>query len=175
MNAWIPTPDFLATLPPAIHSAAVIVPDQHGHILLLHDAYDQARADTSGTASFKWWLPGGYLDSGETPAQGAERELEEETGLKAGQMRSVGSNYASATSRRPAITNYVFAARPLDAEQVAGITLSAEHDAYRFVAPESIKAVVQDRHYPILASLLKAWADGSSCTLFNGHTLGGRE
>ncbi|MCR4316667.1 MAG: NUDIX hydrolase [Planctomycetes bacterium] len=29
----------------------------------------------------RWCLPGGFLDPGETPEQGARRELEEETGL----------------------------------------------------------------------------------------------
>jgi 8-oxo-dGTP pyrophosphatase MutT (NUDIX family) len=57
-------------------AARVLLIDAAERTLLLHGG-DPARADQ------QWWFtPGGGLDEGETPAQGAARELLEETGLR---------------------------------------------------------------------------------------------
>ncbi len=54
----------------------VLLVDRAGRALLLHGG-DPARPDP------RWWVtPGGGLDAGETPAEGAARELFEETGLR---------------------------------------------------------------------------------------------
>jgi len=58
-------------------AARVILIDAAERTLLLLGG-DPARPEQ------RWWFtPGGGLDSGETPAQGAARELLEETGLRA--------------------------------------------------------------------------------------------
>jgi 8-oxo-dGTP pyrophosphatase MutT (NUDIX family) len=57
-------------------AARVLLIDAAERTLLLHGG-DPARPDQ------RWWItPGGGLDEGETPAQGAARELLEETGLR---------------------------------------------------------------------------------------------
>ncbi|MDY7085908.1 MAG: NUDIX domain-containing protein [Actinomycetota bacterium] len=57
-------------------AARVLLVDSAGRALLLCGG-DPARPDTS------WWFtPGGGLESDETPAEGAARELFEEVGLK---------------------------------------------------------------------------------------------
>ena len=38
----------------------------------------------------QWALPGGFLEDNETLEKGAQRELEEETGIKTGHMQQVG-------------------------------------------------------------------------------------
>ncbi|GIF18560.1 8-oxo-dGTP pyrophosphatase MutT (NUDIX family) [Actinoplanes tereljensis] len=59
-------------------AARVLLVDAAGRTLLLHGG-DPARPGE------RWWFtPGGGLDAGETPAEGAARELAEETGLRVG-------------------------------------------------------------------------------------------
>jgi 8-oxo-dGTP pyrophosphatase MutT (NUDIX family) len=57
-------------------AARVLLVDAAGRTLLLHGG-DPARP------GLRWWFtPGGGLSGGETPAEGAARELAEETGLR---------------------------------------------------------------------------------------------
>ena len=64
------------TVPQARRAARVLLLDGRDR-LLLFQGRDPVHADRG-----QWWFtPGGGLDAGETPAQGAARELFEETGL----------------------------------------------------------------------------------------------
>jgi 8-oxo-dGTP pyrophosphatase MutT (NUDIX family) len=57
-------------------AARVLLIDEAGRALLFHGS-DPARPEQ------RWWFtPGGGLGAGETPAEGAARELFEETGLR---------------------------------------------------------------------------------------------
>ncbi len=57
-------------------AARVLLIDEADRILLFHGI------DPANPADVYWVTPGGGLDPGETPAQGASRELFEETGLR---------------------------------------------------------------------------------------------
>ena len=57
-------------------AARVLLVDPAGRALLLYGG-DPARPDT-----FWWFTPGGGLETGESPAEGAARELFEEVGLR---------------------------------------------------------------------------------------------
>jgi ADP-ribose pyrophosphatase YjhB (NUDIX family) len=69
-------------------SAAAVVTDGHGNVLLL----DHKIRPRSG-----WGLPGGFLEHGEHPAEGIRRELREETGIELAELslvraRTVGTH-----------------------------------------------------------------------------------
>jgi 8-oxo-dGTP pyrophosphatase MutT (NUDIX family) len=60
-----------------------------------------------------WEFPGGVVDDGETPLEGARRELAEETGYTAANLIEVGRFYPN-----PALqTNFMYAYLAFDAEK----------------------------------------------------------
>ena len=61
---------WMATLERRVASAAVVVSDGEGNVLVVKASYKQY-----------WGLPGGIIDAGETPRMAAVREVHEETGL----------------------------------------------------------------------------------------------
>ena len=65
---------------PVLQGVSMIALDEAGRVLLARQSY--------GTD--KWVLPGGALDRGETPLEGALRELREETGCGARDAVFVG-------------------------------------------------------------------------------------
>lgn len=71
-------PDELDVVAPVERRAArVLLLDAQGRVLLFHGC------DPADRRAGSWWFtPGGGLDPGETPAEGAARELAEETGLR---------------------------------------------------------------------------------------------
>jgi ADP-ribose pyrophosphatase YjhB (NUDIX family) len=78
MPVWARRTVIRATQPSFTVSAAVIVTDDFGRILLLNHILRPA----SG-----WGVPGGFLNRGEQPNETAEREIFEETGLKVGNLK----------------------------------------------------------------------------------------
>jgi len=59
-----------------MNSAAVIIEDRDGHVLLL------LRGPTAPWMPYRWNLPGGMIEPGETAMDAAVREAREETDLR---------------------------------------------------------------------------------------------
>lgn len=59
-----------------VQIAVVLLIDAQSRILMQH------RDGAAQAWPYKWGLPGGQIELGETPEEAAHRELEEETGLK---------------------------------------------------------------------------------------------
>jgi len=57
----------------------------------------------------RWTLPGGHLDDGEDPSEGAKRELKEEAGIIANKVRSLGSEkLTSFTGKKMTIHAFIY-------------------------------------------------------------------
>jgi A/G-specific adenine glycosylase len=69
---------------PLVRAAVVVLEDRRGRWLV------QRRAPR-GLLGGLWEFPGGKVEPGESPQRAASRELFEETGVRAGRLRSVGT------------------------------------------------------------------------------------
>jgi 8-oxo-dGTP diphosphatase len=83
----------MATRLPAIDVAAAIIEDQAGRILLAERKANQLSPGC-------WEIPGGKIERGETPSQAAARELAEEVGVRAGDLRPWASYEHAFPTRR---------------------------------------------------------------------------
>lgn len=104
-----------------VASTKVLIKDANGKILLLDDA-----------GSGFWDLPGGHLESGETPAEAVQREVREETGLELTNLRQVNGDVLSLGGRK---TPVFFFESEL-ANSSPRIQISHEHVGYRWVTPK---------------------------------------
>lgn len=140
--------------------AVVLLPDGEGRGCFLLTK----RAPTLRAHTGQWALPGGRLDSGETPEGAALRELDEEVGLKLGAGTALGLLDDYPTRSGFVITPVVFwaddpgalAPNPAEVARVHLVPLEDLDgpDVPRFVSiPESDRPVIQ---LPILGSLIHA-------------------
>ena len=86
LPSWMIRSLLHAANPHFIVSAAGIFRNAGGEVLLLRHVFRDR---------YPWGLPGGFLKAGETPEQGAVRELREETGLEAATAGIAGVNMLS--------------------------------------------------------------------------------
>jgi len=140
--------------------AVVLLPDQEGRGCFLLTK----RAPTLRAHTGQWALPGGRMDSGETPEGAALRELDEEVGLKLGAGTALGLLDDYPTRSGFVITPVVFWAddpgalspNPAEVARVHLVPLEDldAPDVPRFVSiPESDRPVIQ---LPLLGSLIHA-------------------
>ena len=140
--------------------AVVLLPDAEGRGCFLLTK----RAPTLRAHTGQWALPGGRMDSGETPEGAALRELDEEVGLKLGAGTALGLLDDYPTRSGFVITPVVFWAddpgalspNPAEVARVHLVPLEDldAPDVPRFVSiPESDRPVIQ---VPLLGSLIHA-------------------
>lgn len=84
-------------------SIVVLTPDDK---ILLSKEYRYVIDD------FSWEIPGGGIDSGETPEEAAIRELEEETGLQVTQLEKLGMFYPLSSFNTESITVFYTTIQP---------------------------------------------------------------
>lgn len=113
-----------ASLPTMYGSAAALITDPSGRVLLVKPNYRD-----------HWSLPGGILEHGEAPHDGCFREVEEEIGLRLPQGPLLAVAWYGPDGRRPKpIISFVFGGGVL--ADPDGIRLQAEElDDWRFTEP----------------------------------------
>ena len=115
-----------------------IIRDDRSRVLLLEHRF---RTDP-------WGLPGGFLKGGESPAEGLEREIHEETGLVVRAEPQIWHTLFSAGGRYATLT--------LTGEVVSGsLSYGLELKGGGFFEPDEIPAQTHAAH----AELIRRWAD----------------
>ncbi|WP_157875824.1 NUDIX hydrolase, partial [Streptacidiphilus griseoplanus] len=106
--------NYYTQLPAPMTAATVVVTDTDGRILVLEP-----------TCNDHLELPGGMVEAGESPAEGAARGLRGELGLRTpvGRVLAVDTSSGAGTTYGPALTCYVFAPDPLTPQQAAELVL----------------------------------------------------
>lgn len=105
-----------AALPKMVASGSMLCADANGRILLVRQSY-------RGTGDTVWSVPGGGLEEGESPAQGARRETLEEIGLDIPPGRLLMLDWRPRDGARPPLAQYVFDGGTLTDADIARIRL----------------------------------------------------
>ncbi len=114
----------------AVKAAGVLFRDPNGRILLLRRARNEEREG-------EWDMPGGHLETGESPIDAAVRESLEETGMRPKSLGLIRENSGYATYKA-----YTDEFHP---------KLSDEHDLYEWLAPD--EALKRELHPGLRAML----------------------
>jgi len=137
-----------ASLPKVIAGASMLFQDAEGRILLVHQSY---RADKS-----KWSVPGGGIEEGEFPAEGAQRETLEEIGLDVTPGALLMVDWRPRDGDRPPLIQYLYDGGTLTPEDIARIRLQEDEiDEYGFFDLPGAKERLAPHTY---ARLLRALA-----------------
>lgn len=100
--------------------------------------------ERKGTSEGFWYVPGGYVEAGEDPAEAAVREAHEETGLEIDDpeiLRVWCYLLADGT--------YAYHATYLAVSGAGAVTISDEHSGYQWMDP----AAYRDEYLPSAADL----------------------
>lgn len=112
--------------------SAVVYAERDGEILLLQRAAGSAMAG-------QWFLPGGFVEAGELPEEGARRELLEEGGVQIdGDLEIIGC-----------YPMYIYGYDVLQISfrgrvAAGGVTISHEHDGARWAKASDMRALLTD-------------------------------
>lgn len=129
-----------------VSSASLILEDADGRALIVKANYKS-----------HWTFPGGVIDPGETPLEGAVRETREEVGLVVDPATISFGWVATRTSKLAETYQFVFRAPfPAGAEQHINLQVN-EIDDFAWVTKADIETA--DRHY---GKVIEHWAKDAS-------------
>jgi 8-oxo-dGTP diphosphatase len=109
--------------------AAALITDEEGRVLLVRHTY----------ARKNWELPGGAVEQGESPMDGAVREVQEETGLAVSPTQLTGIYYDTEAD----FLHFVFRCAPTGSGAVPRPD-RAEVDECVFWAPDNLPRPISD-------------------------------
>jgi ADP-ribose pyrophosphatase YjhB (NUDIX family) len=147
-------------LPRKREAADALLLDETGRPLIVKNSWNDA-----------WNLPGGVLDVNESPRAGAEREIEEELGLRITMGRLLVVDWEPPTEALPTDgLMSLFDGGVLTAEEIAAIRLQeTEIQAYRFAAPDEFPATLPAILGRRLRVALSVRESGNTAYLENGY------
>ena len=151
-HQFVPPPAWHASLPGVILSAAAIIRDDAGRVLVVKPNYRDY-----------WTLPGGICEFGESPQAGCAREVAEEIGLQlpVGRMLAVDWQLARefyGPLARPAVY-FVFDCGVLSS--LSGVRLQAEElDDCRLAAEPELGVLLGDTMLPRIRAALASLSSG---------------
>lgn len=106
-----------------------VISNDRGEILILQ------RSKKNDVLPEYWDIPGGTLEDGEDPAQGAVRETKEETGLDISKVKLFFQKSNVDISKNKQFLTLVFHTKSFTSHVIVNPT---EHDAYAWIDPEKI-------------------------------------
>ncbi|MET9421379.1 NUDIX hydrolase [Streptomyces sp. NPDC006540] len=122
-------------------AAGALFFDGTGRILMVEPTYKDY-----------WEIPGGYVETGESPLDAAVREVQEELGITPPLGRLLAVDWAPSEAEGDKVL-YLFDGGQLTSESLAKITLQADElNSFAFVAPNEIS----ERTIPRLARRILA-------------------
>lgn len=140
---WLPREEWLKTLDARAGSAAVLIENSRGELLIIKANYKT-----------HWGLPGGIIDTGESPLEAAIREVKEEVNIDLTPRELSFFAVASRQSAERMTYQFIFRAT-VDDEKLTGITLQeSEISEYGFIS----KTEVADFFQPLLWAI-EQWAN----------------
>lgn len=114
-------------------AAGLLLRSNDHHVLLVKPHYKSV-----------WHVPGGMVETGESPGAAAQREAFEEIGLNLPVGRLLSIDYKPATAERPAALQFVFDGGLLSDELIHQIKIQEQEIAgYGFFPPAKALAMVQ--------------------------------
>lgn len=135
-----------ASLSKVVAGGSMLFTDEEDRILLVRQSY-------RGGAHTAWNVPGGAVEEGESPAQGARREAREEIGLDVVPGRLLMADWRRRDGARPPLAQYLYDGGTLSADQIAQIRLQEgeiaeygffDHEGMRErLAPEAVERLTR--------------------------------
>lgn len=120
--------EFLATLPRRRVTAGALIRDEAGRVLLVESLNKD-----------RWLTPGGTVESHESPAQGAVREVVEELGVRLTIGRALVMQWVQADDDPDGVLHFAYDGGVVDASTIERFRLPpVELASYRFVDPGAV-------------------------------------
>ncbi len=126
--------------------AKLLLVNDTGAVLFLR------RSQTDTRRPGQWDLPGGLVEANEDPKMAAIRETKEEAGLQIADPTLI---FGYSEPRPPhGLPTWLFYAKPV--KKPGQVTLSFEHDAYKWMTPAmALNEVTYDLHRRLLEYVIK--------------------
>ncbi len=149
--------EYYSSLPKKRMGAGALFFDSAGKVLLVKPTYK----DT-------WEIPGGVVESDESPLECCKREVQEELGLELDLLRLLAVDYSSKNGDLTESLHFLFVGATLTDAQIQQIELpSDELSEFRFFSPEDAPSVLGPRLKERLEFALSQIATGGTYYLEN--------